>query len=68
MKLFDFMFVMTGGGPGRATETLTYLIYKLSFRNLDLGYGAAISLYLLFLIVGTTLLLYFAWGRRESRW
>jgi multiple sugar transport system permease protein len=68
MKLFEFMFVMTGGGPGRASETLTYLIYKVSFRNLDLGYGAAISLYLLFLIIGITLLLYFAWGRRESRW
>jgi multiple sugar transport system permease protein len=68
MKLFDFIFVMTGGGPGRASETLTYLIYKVSFRDLNLGYGAAISLYLLFLIVGATLLLYLAWGRRESRW
>jgi ABC-type sugar transport system permease subunit len=68
MKLFDFIFVMTGGGPGRASETLTYLVYKVSFRNLDLGYGAAISLYLLFLIIGATLLLYFAWGRRASRW
>ena len=68
MKLFDFIFVMTRGGPGRASETLTYLVYKVSFRNLDLGYGAAISLYLLFLIIGATLLLYFAWGRRASRW
>lgn len=67
MKMFDFVFVMTGGGPGQASETLTYLIYKTSFRNLDLGYGAAISFYLLFLIIGTTLLLYLAWGRRESR-
>jgi multiple sugar transport system permease protein len=68
MKLFDFIFVMTGGGPGRASETLTYLVYKVSFRDLDLGYGAAISLYLLFLIIGATLLLYVAWGRRASRW
>jgi multiple sugar transport system permease protein len=68
MKLFDFVFVMTGGGPGQTSETLTYLIYKISFRNLDLGYGAAISFYLLFLIIGLTLLLYLAWGRRESRW
>jgi multiple sugar transport system permease protein len=68
MKLFDFVFVMTGGGPGRASATLTYLVYKVSFRNLDLGYGAAISFYLLFLITGATFLLYFAWGRRASRW
>jgi multiple sugar transport system permease protein len=67
MKLFDFIFVMTGGGPGQSTATLTYLLYKVSFRNLNLGYGAALSLYLLFLIIGATLLLYLAWGRRESR-
>jgi len=68
MKIFDFVFVMTGGGPGQASETLTYLIYKVSFRNLDLGYGAAMSFYLLFLIIGSTFLLYLLWGRRESRW
>jgi multiple sugar transport system permease protein len=67
MKLFDFVFVVTGGGPGQASETLTYQIYKVSFRDLDLGYGAAISFCLLFLIIATTLLLYFLWGRRESR-
>ncbi len=65
MKLFDFVFVMTGGGPGTASATLTYQIYKISFENLDLGYGAAMSFYLLFLIIASTLLLYLVWGRRE---
>lgn len=65
MKLFDFIFVMTGGGPGTASSTLTYEIYKISFQNLDLGYGAAISFYLLFLIIASTFLLYLVWGRRE---
>lgn len=67
MKLFDFVFVMTGGGPGRASATLTYQVYKISFKNLDLGYGAAMSFYLLFLILGATFLLYVLWGRREAR-
>ncbi len=67
MKLFDFIFVLSGGGPGTASATLTYRIYKESFKDLDLGYGAAMSFMLLALILGTTLLLYFLWGRREAR-
>lgn len=67
MKLFDFIFVLSGGGPGTASATLTYRIYKESFKDLDLGYGAAMSFMLLALILGTTLLLYFLWGRREAK-
>ena len=67
MKLFDFIFVLSGGGPGTASATLTYRIYKESFKDLDLGYGAAMSFMLLALILGTTLLLYAVWGRREAR-
>ena len=67
MKLFDFIFVLSGGGPGTASATLTYRIYKESFKDLDLGYGAAMSFMLLALILGTTLLLYVLWGRRAAR-
>ena len=67
MKLFDFIFVLSGGGPGTASSTLTYRIYKESFKDLDLGYGAAMSFMLLGLILGTTLLLYVVWGRREAK-
>ena len=67
MKLFDFIFVLSGGGPGTASATLTYRIYKESFKDLDLGYGAAMSFMLLALILGTTLLLYALWGRREAK-
>ncbi len=66
MKLFDFIFVLSGGGPGTASATLTYQIYKESFKDLDLGYGAAMSFMLLALILGSTLLLYLLWGRREA--
>lgn len=66
MKLFDFIFVLSGGGPGTASATLTYQIYKESFKDLDLGYGAAMSFMLLALILGTTFVLYLLWGRREA--
>ena len=67
MKLFDMIFVMTGGGPGTASATLTYQIYKRSFKDLNLGYGAAMSFFLLVMILGSTFLLYLVWGKRVSR-
>jgi multiple sugar transport system permease protein len=41
--LFDLMWVLTGGGPGGSTEVLPLLIYEATFRYLDLGYGAALT-------------------------
>lgn len=67
MKVFDVIFVLSGGGPGNTSATLTYELYKISFKNLDLGYGAAMSFFLLFMIIVCTLLLYLVWGRRETQ-
>lgn len=46
-KLFDLVFVMTSGGPGTSTETISYYIYLLGFKFFRLGYGAAASYLLL---------------------
>ena len=43
LKLFDQIYVLTGGGPGYATETLSTLIYKTAFTFAETGYGSAIS-------------------------
>jgi multiple sugar transport system permease protein len=40
---FDVVWVMTGGGPGGSTETLSLYAYQTWFRYLDFGYGAAIA-------------------------
>lgn len=42
-KLFDEIYVMTGGGPGRSTEVLASYMYKSAFRNDEMGYAAAIA-------------------------
>ena len=65
LKMFDYVYTFTRGGPGDASAVLTYKLYKVSFQDLNLGYGAAMSFFLLALILGSTLLLYLAWGRRE---
>jgi multiple sugar transport system permease protein len=40
--IFDLIQVMTGGGPGGATETVSLYIYGTVMRYLDFGYGAAL--------------------------
>jgi len=65
LKTFELVYLQTGGGPGIASATLTYFIYKESILHLNLGYGAAISLYLLLLFVALSLFLYVVWGRKE---
>ena len=49
-KLFDVMFVMTRGGPGTATETISLYIYKQTFNDLEWSYVAAIGLTLLVIL------------------
>jgi len=62
----DVIILLTGGGPGIATESLTWHIYKTSFRNLDLGLGAAYSYVLLviMMIIGTSYF-YALFGRKK---
>ncbi len=67
LKAFDYIFTETQGGPGTASATLTYQLYKISFVNLDLGYGAAMSFFLLAMILVATFIIFFFWGRREGR-
>jgi ABC-type sugar transport system permease subunit len=49
LKVFDQIVAMTSGGPGFATETLTYQIYTVAFSEGKQGYGTAIAL-ILFLL------------------
>lgn len=43
LKVFDVIFVLTNGGPGSATETLSYMVYVDAFQRFDFGRGAAVS-------------------------
>ena len=51
MKVFDQINVMTSGGPGFATETMTYYIYKVAFAEMRQGLGTAASVILFILIL-----------------
>jgi len=50
LRVFDQIFILTEGGPGFATETISLYIYRTAFRFFDFGYAAAMS----FVLLGVT--------------
>ena len=42
-RVFDLVYVLTGGGPADSTETLSTLSYKTLFSTLQFGYGSTLS-------------------------
>jgi len=65
MKLFDQVFVLTNGGPGYATETLSTLVYKTSFIVGEFGYATAIALAMT-VFVATVSMGLMAWLKRRE--
>jgi multiple sugar transport system permease protein len=55
IKLFDEVFLLTRGGPGTSTETISLYIYKLAFNDFQLAYGAAAAFLVL---VGTLVIIH----------
>ena len=43
LRIFDTLYVLTGGGPANTTETLAIYVYKVLFQTLRFGYGSAIA-------------------------
>ena len=43
-RVFDAVYVLTGGGPANTTETLSVYAYKVLFQTLQFGYGSTISM------------------------
>lgn len=51
LRAFDIIFILTGGGPVRATETVGYFMYRESMTQFKLGYGAAATVVLLIAVL-----------------
>jgi multiple sugar transport system permease protein len=54
-ETFDTVQILTQGGPGHASEMLMYTLYRESFGYLRTGYGAAVTLVFLVIVVALTL-------------
>jgi len=57
LKLIDIVYVMTGGGPGHASETMNLYNYLAALSYDKIGYGSAIALVLFALVMACTLVL-----------
>lgn len=57
LKSYDLIYMLTQGGPGKVTETISFYAYRLGFRFLDIGQAAAVSFILLAAVIVLTVIL-----------
>ncbi len=63
-KVFDLVYVMTGGGPGNATKTLVNYIYEKAFTSWEFGPASAAAIILFAIVLVITLIQF----RGEKKW
>ena len=51
LKTFDFIFILTNGGPGFFTEVLTLRVYNFTLYTSKFGYGSAVAVILTILVI-----------------
>lgn len=56
LQVFDEPYIMTRGGPGDASRTAVMVMYESAFKNLEIGYGSAITVILFIVIMAVTAL------------
>jgi multiple sugar transport system permease protein len=55
-RVFDLIYVMTGGGPGTSTEPVALYTFNALLQNLEFGYGAALSVIVFLVTFGLAML------------
>ena len=54
LQVFDLPYIMTRGGPGDATRTAVMVMYESAFKNMEVGYGSTIAVFLFVVILAVT--------------
>jgi len=57
IKAFDYVFILTAGGPGNATQVPATYMYQTIFVGLKYGYGTALAFTIFLFTLGVTLLI-----------
>ena len=65
-RYFDTIYVLTGGGPGTATETLTMQTYALAFRLFQIGKASALGVVTLLIVLVFASIIVATVGRRKG--
>ncbi|KJE26472.1 binding--dependent transport system inner membrane component family protein [Geobacillus kaustophilus] len=63
-RVFDLIYVLTGGGPANSTETISILAYKVMFSQTNFGAGSALAV-IVFLCVAVISMIYIRWLGRD---
>ncbi|KHO61667.1 sugar ABC transporter, permease [Thermoanaerobacter sp. YS13] len=50
-RVFDKVYVMTGGGPGNSTETISFYIYRNAFRYFQIGYSSSVAIIMVVIVL-----------------
>lgn len=58
VKTYDLIYIMTRGGPGTATDLISYYIYRRAFVSLEIGEACAMSGILLLVVIAMTMYLH----------
>jgi len=61
-KIFDLIYIMTGGGPGESTESASFVVYQMAFTHFEFGYAGALVIVMLLL----TTSLYWLYSRTSQ--
>jgi multiple sugar transport system permease protein len=54
LRVFDMIWLLTGGGPGRRSETLAVTMYRQTFVTSDYGFGSAVAVVLAAVVVAAS--------------
>lgn len=65
MRLFDELYILTGGGPGTSSESLMMYTYRTNFVWWDFGFGGAVSLFFFTIILLMSLVFFDATSRKD---
>lgn len=67
LRIFDMVFVMTGGGPNHASEVIASHMYTRSFKGMQFGYGSAMAVILMILCIAVTVFLNAVFKHAEEK-
>ncbi|MBE0690838.1 MAG: sugar ABC transporter permease, partial [Anaerolineae bacterium] len=67
LRVFDLVFVLTNGGPGKQTLVTSMLVYEETFERKRAGYGAAIAVMLAIIIVAVSAAVFRFQAREDAQ-
>jgi len=66
LKVFEYVYVLTGGGPNHASETIISYMYNITYSSRLYGYGSAIAVIELAVAILGSLLIIWVLNRKED--